>query len=116
MEPRSISATDDRDVALYHVVYAHETFNASAEAIFALVRNAEEKRPGKSRRLFVDIEGHRNECGTFDDDMLELQQRFLRTFLIRFLSEIHSPLCRVKNPNPQANNLPAELKIEDGNP
>ena len=115
MEPRSVPTTDDRDVALYHVVYAHETFSESAQALFALVRNAEEKRPGKSRRLFLDIEGHRTERGTFDDDMLELQKGFLETFLSRYLSEIHAPLCRVKNPNPQDNNVPAELKIEDGN-
>ena len=115
MEARSVPTADDRDVALYHVVYAHETFNESAQALLALVQSAEEKRPGKPRRLFLDIEGHRTEHGTFDDEMLELQQSFLRTFLLRYLSEIHAPLCRVKNSNPQDNDVPPELRIEDVN-
>ena len=102
-------------MALYHVVYAHETFDDAAQALFALIRNAEGKRPGKPRRLFLDIEGHRTADGLFDDDMRELQQGFLKTLLSRYLSEIHSPLCELKNRHEQDNNIPPELRIEDRN-
>ena len=116
MERQTKSTSDERAVALYHLVYAHETFEEAAQALFQLVRDAEDKRPGKSRRLFLDIEGHRNEHGVFDDDMRELQQDFLRTFLSRYLSEIHSPLCNQTNPDPQDNDMPPELKIQDSDP
>ena len=112
MDHASESTTDERDVALYHVVYAHETFNDAAQALFELVRKAEAQRPGKARRLFLDIEGHPNDKGGFDDDMFELQQNFVPQVLNRFVSEIHSPLCQMKNPDPQNNNIPAELRIE----
>ena len=64
-------------VALYHVVYAHEGFTEAANALFELVKRAQEQWPGKRRRLYLDIEGHRNSDGGFDADMLELQSEFL---------------------------------------
>ena len=36
-ERRPQAKDDDRDVALYHVVYAHEGFEESAHALFMLV-------------------------------------------------------------------------------
>ena len=114
MESSKEATTDERAVALYHVVHAYETFEEAAQALFVF-RNAEGKQPGKSRRLFLDIEGHRNEHGGFDDDMQELQQGFLTTFLSRYLSEIHLPLCQLKNANPQDNAIPPELRMEDRN-
>jgi hypothetical protein len=115
MERPTEPTTEDRAVALYHVVYAHETFEEAVKALVALVQNAEDKRLEKSRRLFLDIEGHRNEHGGFDDDMRELQQGFLTTFLSRYLSEIHLPLCQLQNANPQDNVIPPELRMEDRN-
>ena len=115
MERPTEPTTEDRAVGLYNVVYAHETFEEAAKALFALVQNAEDKRLEKSRRLFLDIEGHRNEHGGFDDDMRELQQGFLTTFLSRYLSEILLRLCQLQNANPQDNVIPPELRMEDRN-
>src|SRR3972149_6969279 len=68
-------------VAIYHVVYEHEDFNHAANALFTLVQRAQHLQPGKKRKLFLDIEGHRNSKGGFDADMLELQKEFLTDFL-----------------------------------
>lgn len=97
--------------ALYHVVYAHETFEHAAKTLLDLVRMAEETEPGAPRRLYLDIDGHRNASGGFDADMLELQNEFLLGFLMPFLSEATCPLIRVQNPKPQVNNVPETLTI-----
>jgi hypothetical protein len=87
--------------------------NAAAQAVFKLVQEAQRVQPGKRRKLFLDVEGHRNIQGGFDADMLELQKEFLMGFLIQFLSEIHGPLISVKNPHAQNNDIPSELEIRD---
>lgn len=69
--------SDDRAVAIYHVVYSHEGFEESAQILFKLVQRAQRVMPGKPRQLYLDIEGHRNSEGGFDADMLELQTVFL---------------------------------------
>ena len=76
-------------VAMYHVIYENEGFEESAQNLFRLVQNAQLLSPGKKRKLFLDIEGHRNNKGGFDADMLELQKEFLLGFLSSYLSEIH---------------------------
>jgi hypothetical protein len=60
-----------RAVALYHLVYAHEGFDEAGQALFKLVQQAQKLQPNKPRLLFLDIEGHRNEQGGFDVDMVE---------------------------------------------
>lgn len=37
-----------------------------------LLADVQEKNPDMSRILYVDIDGHRNQNGGFDKDMLEL--------------------------------------------
>ena len=96
----------DRAVAIYHLIHPHEGFEAAAQALFALVQDAEHKCPGKKRKLFLDIEGHRNSQGGFDADMVELQGEFLLGVLGRFLSEFHCPMASVTNPNPQDDDIP----------
>ncbi len=110
---RSRVEAGDQAVAIYHVVYSHEDFNHAAQALFELVQKAQRLRPGQQRKLFLDIDGHRNSQGGFDADMLELQQEFLIGFLGHFLSEIHGPLVSVKNPKPQDNDVPETLAIDD---
>ena len=110
---RAMTSEDDRDVALYHVVYAHEGFEESAHALFALVRRAQAVRPGKRRRLFLDIEGHRTPSGGFDADMVELQREFLVGVLAPFLAEVHCPLVTLTGRQAQDDNLPDELIIRE---
>ena len=55
-------------VALYHIVYNHEGFEESAQALFKLIQRAQSLSPGKKRILYLDIEGHRNSDGSFDND------------------------------------------------
>lgn len=61
--------------------------------------------------LFVDIDGHRNEEGGFDRDMMELQKEFGLGFLLQFFKEVHFPLGSVVNSNPQNNDVPESLEI-----
>jgi hypothetical protein len=57
-------------VALYHMIYEHEGFEDSAQKLFKLVQQAQSLNPGKKRKLYPDIEGHRVKEGGFDDDIL----------------------------------------------
>lgn len=101
-------------VALYHVIYKHEGFEESAQNLFKLVQQAQRLSPGKKRKLYLDIEGHRVEEGGFDADMLELQKEFLLGFLSPYLSEIHCPLVDETNLKPQENDIPPTLILIDG--
>ena len=113
-EGKSRIKSDARSAALYHVVYAEEDFEESAKALFKLVQRAQRLLPGNERKLYLDIEGHRNSEGGFDADMLELQKDFLLGFLSSFLSEIHSPLVSVTNPGVQENDIPPAIIIRNG--
>ena len=110
---RSKIESGDNAVAIYHVVYAHEGFEESAQILFKLIQEAQQKRPGMKRKLYLDIEGHRNSEGRFDAHMSELQQEFLMGFLSRFLAEIHAPLMSTTNQNVQENDIPPELVIQN---
>ena len=104
----------NRAVAIYHVVHEHEGFVESAQALFQSVQNAQRLKPGEPRKLFLDIDGHRNEAGGFDADMLELQRNFLLEVLGPYVTEVHAPLLKAKNRNPQENVLPPKLIIGEG--
>jgi hypothetical protein len=105
--------SDDRAVVIYHVVYSHEGFEESAQILFKLVQRAQRVMPGKPRKLFLDIEGHRNSEGDFDADMFELLTVFIPDFLARFLSEIYCPLFKVTDrTTQQENEVPLELVIK----
>jgi hypothetical protein len=100
-------------VAIYHVVYPEEGFEEAAEALFTLVRETEGTQPGKRRVLYLDIEGHRNTEGGYDDDMFELQCNYVLGFLMPYLAEAYLPLgSHVTNPNPQRSDLPKQLVIK----
>lgn len=99
-----------RGIALYHEIRRNEGFEESAQILFTMLRQAIGIADGP-RRLYLDIEGHRNRAGGFDDDMLELQKEFLLGFLGPYLTEISMPLGRYRNPGSQRNDLPDELQI-----
>jgi hypothetical protein len=100
-----------RALALYHCIYAEEHFHDAAHALFDLVAYSQRTFPGAKRRLFLDIEGHRTPTDAFDGDMFEIQKDFLLGFLMPFLTEVRMPLIGVRNPNPQREDLPEELRI-----
>ncbi len=98
-------------IALYHFVYAHEDFDITAKILMNLISNAQKKHPGKPRHLYIDIEGHRNAEGGFDQDMFELQTNFMIEFLLEYLTEVHMPLASLKNTENQVNRIPNKLAI-----
>lgn len=97
--------------AIYHVVRPNEGFEKTAHILHRLIREAQKQKPNEPRTLFLDIEGHRNDQGGFDNDMFELQSKFAGEFLMQFLIEAHLPLYHIKNPKPQNNEVPDELNI-----
>lgn len=102
---------EDKKIAIYHVVYENETFEDAASMLFGLISEAQKINPGKDRILYLDIDGHRNEKGGFDRDMLELQMEYMLGFLLKYLKEVVMPLARVKNKNKQNNDIPDKFFI-----
>jgi hypothetical protein len=82
--------TADGGVALYHVVKGDEGFDDAARMLLGIVQTAAREHPGKPRHLFLDIEGHRNQAGGWDQEMYELQADFLTGFLGQWLTSIPS--------------------------
>jgi len=102
---------DERTIAIYHNVYEHEGFDTTAQTLFKLVKSAEQEFPGRKRRLFLDIEGHKNSEGGFDSEMMEIQAKFLTEVLSPHLSEFSTPLGHCVNPKPQDNDIPPALVV-----
>ena len=98
-------------IALYHRIYKRENFEKAAKDLVALLNSAQKQAPNVPRTLYVDIEGHRNEAGGYDADMLELQTEFGLGFLLPFVTEVHFPLASVKNTKEQQNDIPQRLLI-----
>jgi hypothetical protein len=108
-DPNFQDALKNSKVTIYHAIFANEDFEKSALALFKLVRSAQESHPNRKRVLYLDIDGHRNELGGFDSDMIELQQHFLLGLMMQYLTELHGPLIGVQNAKFQRNDLPSEL-------
>lgn len=98
-------------IAIAHRVFAHEDFDHTAHILLRLLDNAQRKFPGAKRHLYLEIDGHRNSEGGFDDDMLELQSKFMAEFLIQFLTRVETPLGAFQNPNPQNDSIPEQLDL-----
>ena len=102
----------DNTVSLYHIVEESDDFNKAASDIFNLVKSSQEKYPDWPRVLYLDIAGHLDELGRFEDDMVELQQEFLIAALGKFLTALDMPLVSVVNPDAQDNAVPDSLAIQ----
>jgi len=61
-------------IVLYHRVMRRENFEKAATDIFNLLKSAQTKSPNVTRILYVDIDGHKNDQGGYDNDMFELQK------------------------------------------
>jgi len=106
---------EEKLIALYHRVMKRENFETAAKDLFDLLISTQKKFPNKPRVLYVDIDGHRNAEGGFDEDMLELQKEFGLGFLAQFFTEVHFPLISAKNKEQQNNKIPDELQIFNAN-
>ncbi len=102
----------DNTVALYHIVGAGDGFDAAAQDLFALLKEAQARFPDWPRVLYLDIEGHLDEKGRFEPDFVELQQEFLIAGMGRFFTALALPLVSVINPERQQNDLPDELVLK----
>lgn len=106
-----INALRDKSIAIKHTVFAEENFQTAARMLYKLIYTAQQKFPNQKRILYLDIEGHRNNAGGYDRDMLELQKEFMLDFLLPYLSVAHLPLCSVENTKLQKNELFEDLAI-----
>lgn len=83
---------ESKAVAIYHRIMRRENFETAAKDLFRLLAEAQKKEPGRKRVLYLDIDGHKNQAGGFDEDMFELQRHFIVEFLFPYFSEVHIPL------------------------
>ena len=103
----------DNTVSVYHVVASESTFEEATQAAFALLKEAQEKFPDWPRVFYLDINGHIDEEGRFEEDFVELQQEFLFSVLAPFVTGLETPLTGpLLNPDPQRNDLPDTLAVE----
>ncbi|HCQ91348.1 MAG TPA: HNH endonuclease [Clostridium sp.] len=109
--PENINQLKDKGIAIYHIVYENEDFEKSAQILFNLIKQSQKTSPNQKRILYLDIEGHRNKKGGFDNDMYELQRHFILEFLMPYLNSVYIPLSSVKNKKLQRNDIPDELHI-----
>lgn len=107
-----IAMNFDNSISLYHVVRAQDTFEQAAQDLFALLNEAQSRFPDWPRSYYVDIDGHIDETGRFEEDFVELQQEFFFSTIAPFVSALELPLTGpLANPEPQRNDLPDELRI-----
>lgn len=102
----------DNTVSIYHVVAEGDDFEAAAQDIFALMKEAQDRFPDWPRVLYLDIQGHLDDQGRFTEDMVELQQEFLIAAMGKFFTALAMPLVAVVNPDEQVNDLPDELVLQ----
>lgn len=101
----------DNTVSVYHVVEEDEDFDQAAQGVFELLKEAQSRFPDWPRVLYLDVSGHLDELGRFEDDFVELQQEFLIASLGRYFVALDMPLISVLNPDSQQNDVPDELVI-----
>lgn len=79
--------------------------------IYKLIYTAQQNFPNEKRILYLNIEGHRNDAGGHDHDMMELQKDFILVFLMPYITAVHMPLISVENKKLQKNELVEDLAI-----
>ncbi|MNH49980.1 hypothetical protein D3C73_15800 [compost metagenome] len=108
---RRSETSESGTIGLYHDMLVSENFDRCAQRIFSILRKAQKEFPGKKRVLYLDVQGHRNSAGGYDDDAYEIISHFALTFLGPYLSEIHTPLLHVRNPQKQNDDMPEQLNL-----
>ena len=102
----------DNTVSIYHVVEEEHGFETAAHALFSLLKESQDRFPDWPRVLYLDINGHLDDEGRFDDEMVELQQEFLIAAMGRFFTALALPIVAVVNPDAQDNDVPDSLKLQ----
>ncbi len=111
-EARGVHLRPDNAISVYHVVAAEDTFEQAAQAVFALVAEAQRRFPDWPRVLTLDVAGHQGDAAGFDPDFYEFQQDFLFSTLAPFVTALETPLTGpLLNPEPQRNDVPDRLNI-----
>ena len=101
---------DPNNIVIFCKIKENEDFNIAAKRIYDLIYRMQEENPNKERTLHLEIEGHRNKEGGYDNDMFELQFHFLFKTMFQYLHALHMPLISVTN-NKKQKQLPAESFI-----
>jgi hypothetical protein len=116
--PKPPAHPPKNSVAIYDVMLPDDTFEDTVEHFFQMVQQAQEnpETAGMRRRIYFDVEGHRNELDGFDHDAYEVMKEWMLGWLAPYVTEIHTPLYVVKNPRPQRNDLPEHLITIPGGP
>lgn len=103
----------DNTVSLRHIVEPADGFADAAQAVFALVQEAQARFPDWPRVLYLDVHGHKGPHHGFDADFFEFQQEFFFATLAPFLTGFETPLTGpLINPVPQRNDLPDRLVVD----
>jgi hypothetical protein len=98
-------------IRIYHRIPAHEKFEETVNILLQLIHKAQQDNPDQARTLHLDITGHRNKLGGYDQDTYELQSEFIPKHLIMWLTEAHMPLGKLENPY-QMNDVPEGVEIK----
>lgn len=100
-------------VSIYHMVEEEDTFDAAAQGVFDLLKEAQRSFPDWPRVFFVDIAGHDGEARGYSPEFYEFQQEFLFSVVAPFVSAFETPLTGgLVNPDGQRNDLPDRLNIK----
>jgi len=102
----------DNTVSIYHVVGEDDGFEEAAQDVFDLLKESQDRFPGWPRVLYLDVNGHLDEDGRFEDEMVELQQEFLIAAMGRFFTALALPIVAVVNPDGQDDEVPDELVLQ----
>lgn len=111
-EAPGIAMNFDNSISLYHVVGEGDSFDTAAADLFALLKEAQDRFPDWPRAYYVDIRGHVDSTGRFEEDFVELQQEFFFSTIAPFVTALELPLTGpLMNPDLQRNDLPDQLVI-----
>lgn len=100
-----------KPIALYHDMAVYENFERCASRIFQVIHRAQQVMPNVSRVLYFDIQGHLDSDNEHDRDSLEMLGHFLPEKALPYLTELHTPMYAMKNPNRQNNRVPEGMRI-----
>jgi hypothetical protein len=103
--------SDNKPIAIYYEMRRQDEFEATAGRLWSMVRTAARDHPGAPRVLYMDMEGHKDFRGEYDDDAMKLGH-FVRTALGPFLTK--TPWGRADETAPQSEDLPETIMFSAG--